>query len=169
MTRIKFAYAFAALAALAVMLPVTGQSRDGTIRGKFVFDGLATCESTPVQNFPVHAEGTASLSVDRSAQIEMTSNIEGAVQYSGKLGGKPIEMSGGSGTLHVANRHTLRGVRDFQNNVTIVHLTIIGNRCSIKVENRLKPGKRQYTFPTAIGLAYCSKPQVVRADCSVIQ
>ena len=32
MARIKFAYSFAALAALAVMLPVASQSADGTIR-----------------------------------------------------------------------------------------------------------------------------------------
>src|SRR5581483_10744840 len=132
-------------------------------------DGLANCESPPVQNFPVHAEGTATLSTDRSAQVDMVSNVEGAVQYSGKLGGKPIEMSSGSGTLHVAGRHTLRAVRDFPNNVAAVSLTIIGKSCRIRVEQRLKPGKRQYTFPTAIGLAYCSKPILTRAECTVIQ
>lgn len=167
MTKIKFAYVYATFAVLVTMLPVAGRSADDGVRGKFVFDGLANCENPPVQNFPVHAEGTASLSADRSARVDMVSNIEGVVQYNAKLGGKPIDMPNGSGSLHVAGRHTLRAVRDFPNYVLVISLTIVGHSCSAKVENRLKPGKRQYTFHTAIGLAYCSKPQVAKAECSV--
>lgn len=168
MTKVKFVDALAAFAVWAVMFPVASQSADNAVRGKFVFDGIANCMNPPVQNFPVHAEGTASLSTDRSARVNMVSNVEGPVQYNAKLGGKPIDMPNGSGSLRVAGRHTLRAVRDFPNNVLIINLTIIGHSCSAKIENRLKPGKQQYTFQTAIGLAYCSKPQVVRADCSVI-
>jgi hypothetical protein len=169
MAKINFIQAASLLTVLIVMTPVSGKAADSVIRGKFVFDGIANCENPPVQNFPVHAEGTASLSTNRSAQIDMVSNVEGAVQYNGKLGGKPIDMPNGSGTLHVAGRHTLRAVRDFPNNSIVISLTIIGNSCSVTVENRLKPGKRQYTFQTAIGLAYCSKPHVVKAECNVIQ
>jgi hypothetical protein len=164
MTKIKFVLAVALLAISIVMVPASADA--AAIRGKFTFDGIASCERPPVQNFPVHAEGTATLSTDRSATLEMVSNIEGAVQYNAKLGGKPIDMPNGSGSLHVAGRHTLRAVRDFPNNVLVVNLTIIGRSCVAKVENRLKPGKRQYTFQTAIGLAYCSKPRVVRAECT---
>jgi len=166
MTRIKFAYAIALLTISIVTIPASGQAAESAIRGKFTFDGIASCENPPVQNFPVHAEGTATLSTDRSATLDMVSNIEGAVQYNAKLGGKPIDMPNGSGSLHVAGRHTLRAVRDFPNNILVVNLTIIGHSCIAKVENRLKPGKRQYTFQTAIGLAYCSKPQVVKAECT---
>jgi hypothetical protein len=167
MTKIKFARAYATLAVLVMMLPVAGRSAEDGVRGKFVFDGIANCENPPVQNFPVHAEGTASLLADRSARVDMVSNVEGGVQYNAKLGGKPIEMPNGSGSLHVAGRHTLRAVRDFPNNVLVISLTIVGHSCSAKIENKLKPGKRQYTFQTAIGLAYCSKPQVVKAECTV--
>jgi len=166
MVRTEFIHAVALLVFSIVMLPVAGQSAEAIIRGKFSFDGIANCENPPVQNFPVHGEGTASLSTDRSATVDMESNVEGRVQYSGKLGGKPVEAPDGSASLHVAGRHTLRAVRDYPNNSIIISLTIIGHSCSVRVENRLKPGKRQYTFHTAIGLAYCSKPQVVKAECS---
>jgi hypothetical protein len=168
MVATKFIHAVALLAVSIVMLPVSSWAAGDVIRGKFTADGIANCENPPVQNFQIHAEGTASLSTDRSATVEMSSNVEGMVQYNGKLGGKPIELPNGSASLHVAGRHTLRAVRDYPNNSLIVTLTIIGNSCAIKVESRLKPGKRQYTFNTAVGLAYCSQPKLVKAECSVI-
>jgi streptogramin lyase len=89
MTKIKFAYAIALLGISIVMIPASGQAAESAIRGKFAFDGIASCENPPVQNFPVHAEGTATLTTDRSATLDMVSNIEGAVQYNAKLSGKP--------------------------------------------------------------------------------
>jgi hypothetical protein len=167
MTKIKFARAYATLAVLVMMLPMAGRSADDAVRGKFVLDAIANCENPPVQNFPVHSEGTASLSTDRSARLDMVSNVSGAVQYNAKLGGKPTEAPEGSASLHVVGRHTLQAIRDYPNNIQVVNMTIIGHSCSLKIENRLKPGKHQYTFHTAIGLAYCSKPQVVKAECTV--
>jgi hypothetical protein len=66
----------------------------------------------------------------------------------------------------VVSRHTLRAVRDYPNNSIIVYMTIIGNSCTLKIENRLKPGKRQYTFYGNIGVAYCSKPTITHAECT---
>jgi hypothetical protein len=116
--------------------------------------------------FSRSSEGTAVLSTDRSASVDMDSSAEGRVQLNGKLGGRPTEAPGGSASLSVAGRHTLRAVREYPNNYTVVTLTVIGNSCSMKVEDRLKPGKRQYTFHTSVGLAYCSKPHITRAECS---
>jgi hypothetical protein len=169
MVKTRFIHAVALLAVSIVMLPVSAEARDATIRGKFTADGIANCENPPVQNFPIHAEGTASLSTNREASVEMTSNVEGSVQYSGKLGGKPIDVPNGSASLRVAGRHTLRAIREYPNNVLIVDLTIIGHSCTVKVVSRLKPGKHQYTFHTAVGLAYCSQPKVVKAECSVVE
>jgi hypothetical protein len=167
MTKIKFADVYATLAVLVMMLPVAGRSADNAVRGKFVLDAIANCENPPVQNFPVHSEGTASLSTDRSARLDLVSNVEGGVQYNAKLGGKPTEAPEGSASLHVVGRHTLQAIRDYPNNIQVVNMTIIGHSCTLKIENRLKPGKHQYTFHTAIGLAYCSKRQVVKAECTV--
>jgi hypothetical protein len=161
-----FSYALAALAISTMMIPFSAESAGKAIRGKFSFDGIANCENPPIQNFPVHTEGTAVLSTDRNASIDMNSTSEGRVQLNGKLGGKPTEAPGGSASLSVAGRHTLRAIREYPNNYTVVNLTVIGNSCSMTIENRLKPGKRQYTFPTSVGLAYCSKPQITRTECS---
>jgi hypothetical protein len=168
MVKIKLAQAVALLATSMVLMPVSGHAGDYVIRGKFTADGIANCENPPVQNFPIHAEGTASLSTNREASVEMNSNVEGSVRYSGKLGGKPVDVPNGSTSLRVAGRHTLRAIREYPNNLLVVDLTIIGHSCSIKVVSRLKPGKHQYTFNTAVGLAYCSQPRVVKAECSVL-
>ncbi len=164
--KIRISHALAALSALMLMMPVSGEAASTAIRGKFSFDGIANCENPPVRNFPVHAAGTAELSTDRNATLDMNSNTEGNVQLNARLGDKPTEAPGGSASLHVAGRHTLRAIREYPNNYIVVDLTVIGKSCSMKIEHRLKPGKRQYTFQTAIGIAYCSKPQLIRAECT---
>jgi hypothetical protein len=160
---LRFAFA---ISVLAISTLATSASSDAAgLRGRFSVDGIANCDNPPIRNFPLHAEGTAELSANRAASLQMDSNVEGRVNLNATLGGRPQEAPGGAASLHVAGRHTLKAVRDYPNNQMIVMLTIVGNSCSMKVENRLKPGRRQYTFTTTMGLAYCSKPIVTRAEC----
>jgi hypothetical protein len=161
---LRFAFSLLALAISMLAMPATSDAA-GALRGRFSVDGIANCQNPPISNIPLHAEGTAELSADRNASLQMSSNVEGQVNLNAKLGGRPQEAPGGSASLHVAGRHTLKAVRDYPNNQMIVFLTIIGNSCTMKVENRLKPGRSQYTFTTTMGLAYCSKPIVTRAEC----
>ena len=66
----------AALAGLMLAMPVSSEA--GVVaRARFSFDALANCEKPAVQAFPVHAEGTGTLSADRSAPLDMDSNMEG--------------------------------------------------------------------------------------------
>ena len=160
---LRFAFTISTLAISMLAMPASGDAAG--LRGRFSVDGIANCQNPPISNFPLRAEGTAELSADRNASLQMSSNVEGQVNLNARLGGRPQEAPGGSASLHVAGRHTLKAVRDYPNNQMIVFLTIIGNSCTMKVENRLKPGKRQYTFTTTMGLAYCSKPIVTRAEC----
>jgi hypothetical protein len=159
-------YAVAALTGLILTIPVSSEAAGVVARARFSFDALANCEKPAVQDFPVHAEGTGVLSADRSATLDMESNIEGRSQYNATLGAKPKEAPGGSTSLRVAGRHTLRAIRDYPNNSIVVYITVIGNSCAMKIENRLKPGKRQYTFYGKLGVAYCSKPRIVHAECT---
>ena len=166
MDRFKIAYVFSTLAAFILMMPVSSDAAGVTVRAKFSFDALADCQQPAVRDFPVHAEGTGSLSTDRTATLDMDSNVEGRMQYSAKLGAKPTEAIGGSASLRVAGRHTLKAVREYPNNYIIVYMTVIGNACALRIENRLKPGKRQYAFQGNIGTALCSKPRIVRTECT---
>jgi hypothetical protein len=144
---------------------VPAQAAGPAVRGRFSFDAVATCQQPAVQNFTVHAEGTGVLSTDRTATLDMQTNVEGRVQYEAKLGAKK-EAPGGSTSLRVAGRHTLKAVRDYPNNRIIVYMTIIGNSCAMRIENKLKPGKRQYTFYGRLGVAYCSRPRVTHTECA---
>ncbi len=162
---IRPAFAIAAFAALISTLPVSVASAT-VARARFSYDAIATCTQPPVQNFPVHAEGTGTLSTDRSATLDMNSNALGTESYSAKLGGRPTGAPGGSASLRVVGRHTLRAVRDYPNNQIIAYMTVIGNSCSLRIENRLKPGKREYTFYGNIGVFTCAKPQVTHAECA---
>jgi hypothetical protein len=163
---IRTVHAVMALAALMLVMPVSGEAAGSIARARFSFDALATCEQPAVQDFPLHAEGTGVLSTDRSATMDMVSNVEGRIRYSATLGAKPKEAPGGSTSLRVAGRHTIKAIRDYPNNSIVVYMTIIGNGCAMRIENRLKPGKRQYTFYGKAGVAYCSKPRVTHAECA---
>jgi len=144
-----------------------GSASAQSLRAKFSFDGLADCQSPPLQNFPIHGEGTGELSRDRSARLDFNSNVEGQVQINAKLGAKPVEAPGGTASLHVAGRHTLRAVRDYPNNSIIIDMTVIGHNCTMKVTNVLKRGKTQYTFYNGMGgFAYCSKPRITKTECT---
>lgn len=164
MSKFKSACIFTALAIIALLMPTKGDAAGVTVRAKFSFDALADCEHPSVKDFPVH--GTGTLSTDRTATLDMQSNVEGRMQYTAKLGAKPTEVVGGSASLRVAGRHTLKAVREYANNYIIVYMTVIGNSCGLKIENRLKPGRRQYAFQGNSGTALCSKPRIVRSECT---
>ena len=164
--KFKTACIFTTLTISMLMTPVATEAASVTIRARFSFDAVATCQQPAVQNFPVHAEGTGTLSTDRTATLDMQSNVEGRMQYTAKLGARPTEAIGGSASLRVAGRHTLKAVREYPNNYIIVYMTVIRNACALRIENRLKRGARQYTFTGNAGVAYCSKPRIVRAECA---
>src|SRR5215470_5145692 len=105
--------ALAALAGLILMLPAAGNAAGTVVRARFSFDALATCTKPAVQNYPVHAEGSGTLSTDRTATLDMSSNIQGKETYTARLGGRPTEAVGGSASLRVVSRHTLRAVREY--------------------------------------------------------
>lgn len=140
-------------------------SAHAAARAKFVIEGLANCTSPPVHGYPIHIEGVGNLSADKTATLAVSGNVENT-NYTAKLGGRPTQAEAGSASLNVTGRNSLRAVRDYPNNQLIIDLKVVGDRCAIKINHRLKPGKSQYTFVTAIGLAYCDKPQTVSATCS---
>jgi hypothetical protein len=144
---------------------VSSEAAGAVIRGRFSYDGIATCQQPAVRNFPIHAEGTASLSTNRSARLDMSSNTGGTTNLEANLG-KKIEAPGGSTTLNVVGRHTLRAVRDYPNNIAVVTMTIVGNSCRMTLENRLKRGKRVYSFYSNSGVSYCSHVQITRTECT---
>jgi hypothetical protein len=79
--KFRTAYPIAALAASMLMTSVTAEAAGTAIRGRFSFDALATCQQPAITNPPVHAEGTAALSVDRTATLDMASNVQGSEHY----------------------------------------------------------------------------------------
>ena len=154
---------YAALASLIVVVCFPGQGF-AQAQARFSFDGVANCHQPAMPNYPIHGEGTGTLTTDGRAALEVDSNIEGRQRYDTKLGGK-IETPGGSATLRVASRRSLRVVRDYPNNILVIELRVVGKSCTLRVESRLKPGKRQYTFATQLGLAYCDRPVITRTSC----
>jgi hypothetical protein len=154
------------LVALAALLGVAcfpGQCF-AQAQARFAFEGVANCHQPALANYPIRGEGTGRLTTDGRAELDVDSNIEGRQRYDTKLG-RTIETPGGSATLRVASRRSLRVVRDYPNNILVIELRVVGKSCKIKVESRLKPGKRQYTFATQFGTAYCDRPVITKTMC----
>jgi hypothetical protein len=158
----KLTFLCALFAGLALMLPEESLAQ---VRARFSYDAKVNCTNPPVRDYPVHFEGTGRLSTDRNASLDLESNLTGRENYNVKLGAPASAVQNGSASLRVVSRRSLRAVREYPNNISVVELRIRGASCSIKVEHRLKPGKRQYAFTTPLGLAYCDKPRTVAASC----
>jgi hypothetical protein len=154
----------AAMAAAILAIPASCEAA-AQLRARFSFEGLATCQNPPITNFPIRGEGEGVLSTDRSATLDMNSSVEGRVQYQAKLGGAAMAAPEGSASLRVLGRHTLRAVRDYPNNQIIITMTVRGSACTMTIDQKLKPGKKQYTFYNGSGLSYCSRPVITRTEC----
>jgi len=57
----KPAYLATALAVVTCMASASSEAASPVIRGRFSYDGVATCQQPAVQNFHFHGEGTAVL------------------------------------------------------------------------------------------------------------
>jgi hypothetical protein len=161
----KSALLAALLAIWITFLPEPGFAQ---VKAQFSYDAIANCAKPSLRNYPIHGEGTGILSTDRSASLDFHSNVSGRETYNVKLGGPAAAAAAGSASLRVLNRKSLRAVRDYPNNTVVVDLRVVGTSCTIKIENRLKRGKSQYTFTTPFGLAYCDKPQIIKTSCTSI-
>src|ERR1700753_2903911 len=151
------------------LLPASCLAAGNVIKAKFVYDGVADCESPAVKDFPIHTEGTGTLTVDRHASRDVNSNVAGHERYETTLGGRPSEAEAGSASLRVLGKHHLQAIRSYPNNLLVADIIVSGNSCSLTVDNRLKARTQQSTFTTRFGgLAYCGRPRVVHTSCEPI-
>ncbi len=159
-------HVIAPLVASVLTMPLSSEAAEPQFRAKFSYDAIASCENPHIRNFPVHGEGTGVLSADRSATLEMGSNVERKVRYQATLGAAPTAAPAGSTAIRVVGRHTLRLIRDYPNNIVVLNIVARGNNCTMTVENKLKPGKRIFTFYNGSDLSYCARPKIVQTECA---
>src|ERR1700682_6396157 len=81
----KSACVVAALAVVACMASASSEAASPVIRGRFSYDGIANCQQPPIQNFRFHAEGTAALSTDRTASLDVKTSTSGRTKLSAAL------------------------------------------------------------------------------------
>jgi hypothetical protein len=159
----KSAFLWVLFPALALLLPEEGFAQ---IQARFSYDAKLNCTNPPTRDYTVHFDGTGSLSTDRSASLDLQSDVTGRENYNVKLGEPASAVRDGTASLRVMSRKSLRAVREYPNNLAIIEIRVSGSSCGIKIEHRLKPGKKQYTFTTPMGLAYCDRPRTVNASCT---
>lgn len=133
-------------------------------RAQFAVDAVATCSKPAIKDMPLHVEGTGILKADGSARLDVDGGAAGKHTYRTKLG-QTTTASGGSASLRVTGRSTLRAIRDYPNHQMITDLQVSGKDCVINVRNVLKPGKSQYVFTSGGGSATCDKPRIIRTAC----
>jgi hypothetical protein len=147
------------LCGLSIAEPSLAQAR-----AQFAVDAVATCQRPAIKDLPLHVEGTGILKADGSARLDVDGGVAGRHTYRTKLG-QTTAASGGSASLRVTGRSTLRATRDYPNHQMITDLQVSGKDCTISVRNVLKPGKSQYVFTSGGGTAYCDKPRIIRTAC----
>ena len=55
----------AAVVIALAAIPLACEAAGSTVRARFAYDGIANCQQPAIRNFPIHAEGSATLSTDR--------------------------------------------------------------------------------------------------------
>jgi hypothetical protein len=133
-------------------------------RAQFAVDLVVTCQKPAIKDMPLHMEGTGVLKTDGSARLDVEGGVTGKTTYRTKLG-QTAAAPGGSASLRVTGRSSLRATRDYPNHQMIIDAQVSGTSCAISVRNVLKPGKSQYAFTSGGGIAYCDKPRIVRTAC----
>lgn len=164
---VTFSKAKLALGAVVVISVFHSTPGFAQMQGKFSYDALVNCHQPSLSNFPVHGEGTGTLLANGSATLATKTNVDWERTYEAKLGAKRIELAGGSASFRVNGRRSLRVVVDAPNNFALFEMTATGRTCRLKVENHLKPGKKEYTFTTPLGIAYCDRPIITKAVCEL--
>jgi hypothetical protein len=122
-----------------------------------------------VTNYPLRGSGTAELKEDRTAALSTEDSVGAGERVQGKLGGPAVDARNGSIKLNVGGRNKLRITRDLPNNVALIDIKFVGRTCQISMKDQLKPGKTEYTYPTAFGVAYCDRLKVTKSTCTVKQ
>lgn len=157
-SRVGFALVF------LLCMPCASEPASAQVRAQFAVDVLATCQKPAIKDVPIHVEGTGILKTDGSARVDVDGGVLGRQRYVTKLG-QTTAARGGSASLRVTGRSSLRSILDYPNHQMIIDMHVSGKDCVITVRNVLKPGKSQYAFVGNGGTAYCDKPKIVRTAC----
>ena len=154
----------ASLALVAVLSVLCfAETAFAQFRAQYGVDVVASCTKPLIKDLPLHVEGSGVLKTDGSARLSVD-GLMGRTTYRTKLG-QESRAPGGSASLRVTGRSSLRAIRDYPNHQMIIDLLMSGTSCVINVRNVLKPGKTQYVFTSGGGTAYCDKPRIVRTAC----
>lgn len=139
------------------------------VEGSFTYEGVANCRQPKLTNYPIRGAGTSELRQDRSAVLSTIDSVGGGERVEGKLGGPAVEAKNGSIKLNVGARNRLRITRDLPNQIALIDIKFVGRTCEISLTEKLKPGKTEYTYPTAFGVAYCDRVKFTKSTCTVKQ
>ena len=158
---------------LASLLMLCGSAtsslaQEGVLNVSFSFDGVVNCtRPLAAQNFALHGEGRAVLYSDKRATLAYTQRglTSTQVNFDAKLGGAPSPAPGGTASLRVVNRNTLRAVWSLPNNDLILNLSVSRNSCVAKIDVRLTGGAREYSLYDSGILVYCSRPRIMNVAC----
>lgn len=158
------------LAMLCTMLAgAFSATAEAQIKGRFSYDAVLDCEKPRLTNFPIHVEGTASMSADKSASLHQRVGVIGFSRIDAKLGQKLKDHRGHETELRVTGSNSLRATKEYTNNIAYADLRFVGQACKLSIKMKLKPGKAFYTISTPLGEAQCSKFRIVKTECSVTQ
>lgn len=158
---------------LASLLMLCGSAtplmaQEGVLNLNFSFDGVVNCtRPLVVQNFTLHGDGRAVLYSDKRATLDYTQRglSSTQVQFDAKLGGAPSPAPGGTASLRVVSRNTLRAVWSLPNNDLIVNVSVARKSCVARIDARLRGGAREYTFYDSGILVYCGRPRIMNVAC----
>jgi uncharacterized protein YceH (UPF0502 family) len=89
------------------------------------------------------------------------------VHFDARLGGRPQPAPGGTSQLRVVSSNRLRAIWDLPNNQLILDIKAARESCSLVLNIKLKPGKREYTMFDGRRFHYCSNRRIIATACQL--
>jgi hypothetical protein len=137
---------------------------------QMAFTGHVDCyRPIQISNVPISGSGTGSLNSDGTASADVTETafiFSSNLHFDARLG-RATPAPGGTVQVRVAGPHRLLLIWNLPNNQMVLDVAVNGNSCTARIENKLKPGKTEYTLFDGTGYHYCGRPTTEGASCQV--
>jgi hypothetical protein len=136
------------------------------------FSGHVDCE-TPValENVPLAVKGTGVINVDGTGRMETVLTayyfLTSKSSISGRLGGDPVPVQGGTASIKVRNQSGLTYTLNYPETQYVVNIGVDGKKCGAELIPKLKGKNKSYEIHAIDAEFRCSRFQVEKSSCRV--
>jgi hypothetical protein len=143
-----------------------------TVTFDIKFSGHVDCESPlSLENVPLSVKATSVLNSDGTGSMQSVLTayyfLTAKSNTTGKLGGPPTPIEGGTATIKVLNQTGLSYTQNHSETQYTVNIVVDGKKCGAQLIPKLKGNNKSYQIFTMDAEFRCSRFEVEKSSCRV--